>query len=84
MAKSKTPVAPKTTSVDTEEPIESGSIGPDPVIGLRVTAQTEGFRRAGRAWSRQPTEIPLDGLSDADVAALMGEPMLTVEDVVLP
>ncbi|MDT3707475.1 MAG: hypothetical protein ROZ09_11655 [Thiobacillus sp.] len=56
---------------------------PDPVIGLRITSAREGFRRAGRAWSMQPTEIPLSELSDADVAALMSEAMLTVEEVVL-
>jgi len=56
----------------------------EPVIGLRITAAREGFRRTGRAWSKQATEIPLAGLSDADVTALMAEPMLTVEEIVLP
>lgn len=52
--------------------------------GLRITSAREGFRRAGRAWSKQATEIPLEGLSDDDIAALKAEPMLTVEEVTLP
>lgn len=56
----------------------------DPVSGLRISAKREGFRRAGRAWSKQPTEIPLAGMSKADVAALKAEPMLTVEEIELP
>lgn len=65
--------------------IPSGKNGPDPVIGLRITAAREGFRRAGRAWSRQPTDVPLDDLSDDQVKLLMAEAgrMLTVEEVVL-
>lgn len=55
----------------------------DPVIGLRITAAREGFRRAGRAWSKQPTVVPVADLTDAEVDALMAEPLLTVEEVVL-
>ena len=88
MAKANPPVAPKSTppAASADEPIPSGKNGPDPVIGLRITAAREGFRRAGRAWSKQPTEIPLDGLSDAEIKLLKDEHghMLTVEEVVLP
>lgn len=67
-------------------PIPSGKNGPDPVIGLRITAAHEGFRRAGRAWSKQPTDVPLDELSDGQVKLLLEEDgrMLTVEEVALP
>lgn len=61
----------------------SSDKSPGPVISLRITAAREGFRRAGRAWSKQPTEIPVAELSEADVAALMAESMLAVEEVVL-
>lgn len=84
MAKAKPPVAPKAATQDSPEAASAASGETQGFNGLRVTAKTEGFRRAGRAWSRQATEIPLDGLSEADVAALMAEPMLTVEEVVLP
>lgn len=67
-----------------DETVLSGANGPDPVVGLRITAAREGFRRCGRAWSKRPTEIPVAGLSEAEVAALMAEPMLTVEEITLP
>ena len=85
-----TPPAPDTTQEQAgagetqDPPITSSGKEPDPVNGLRITAKREGFRRSGRAWSKQPTEIPLAGLSDADIAALKAESMLTVEEVVLP
>lgn len=43
-----------------------------------VTSKTEGFRRAGRAWSKTPTTVPLSAIDPAALAALEGEPMLTV------
>lgn len=80
-----TPNAPDTTQEQAGAgSVLSGVSGPDPVIGLRISAKRDGFRRAGRAWSVQPTEIPLAGLSDADVAALKAEAMLTVEEITLP
>lgn len=87
MAKTKKPNAPPATASapapeTTQEHAGAGET--QGFNGLRITAAREGFRRAGRAWSKQPTEIPLAGLSDADVAALKAEPMLTVEEVVLP
>lgn len=45
---------------------------------LVVVARTEGFRRAGRAWSTAPTTVPLDQLTEAAIEALKGEPMLSV------
>jgi hypothetical protein len=44
---------------------------------LVVAARVEGFRRAGRAWSRAETRLPADSLSDEDLAALTDEPMLS-------
>lgn len=70
---------------ETQQPsIPSGANGPDPVIGLRVTSEKEGFWRAGRSWSKQAIEIPLEGLTDGEIKALKDEPMLTVEEVTLP
>ncbi len=98
MAKAKTPATPNTTEADepilsgeydsTGASAHSGSEsfranGPDPVIGLRISAAREGFRRAGRAWSRQPTDVPLADLSDDQVAMLRAESLLTVEEIVL-
>lgn len=43
-----------------------------------VTAQTPGFRRAGRAWPAQPVEVSRADFSEAEWAALTAEPLLTV------
>lgn len=48
------------------------------ILGLSVQSKQAGFRRAGRAWSTEPTFILLEGLTDEDRAALENEPMLTV------
>ena len=45
---------------------------------LIVTARTNGFRRAGRAWSSEPTEVEVAALSEAQIAALLAEPELAV------
>ena len=51
------------------------------IPGLRVRALTDGFRRAGRAWSVEPVDVPLADLVPAQVAQLRHEPMLVVEDI---
>lgn len=66
-----------------DEPMLSGVNGPDPVIGLRITSRREGFRRAGRAWGKQPTEIALADLSGEEIVILKAESMLTVEEIAL-
>lgn len=48
---------------------------------LRITAKRDGFRRAGIAHPAQPTDHPLDSLSDDQVEALKAEPMLVVEEI---
>ncbi|MBI2278191.1 MAG: hypothetical protein HYU74_12625 [Dechloromonas sp.] len=45
---------------------------------VTVIAQDEGFRRAGIRWSRTPTTVLIDDLSDADIKALVSEPLLDV------
>ena len=49
--------------------------------GLRIHALTGGFRRCGRAWGAEPVDVPLAEFSEAQGAALRGEPQLVVEDV---
>jgi hypothetical protein len=48
---------------------------------LRVTAKTNGFRRAGRAWSDKPTVVPVADFTEEQVAALKEEPRLVVEEL---
>lgn len=85
-APKKQPTPPKPPAAPKDPENRSSAGKPDPVIGLRITAKREGFRRAGQPWSVQPTEIPLDGLTDDQVKALMDEHghMLTVEEITLP
>lgn len=60
----------------------AGDAGGDPVVThLLVSAKKAGFRRAGRAWRTEPTEVSVDGLSEAQVEQLLAEPMLTVVPV---
>ena len=54
------------------------------VPGIRVVAKVDGFRRAGRAWSKAGTDLPLAGIKKADLAALRAEPKLTVTDIEIP
>ncbi|MBA4709569.1 HI1506-related protein [Aquitalea aquatica] len=49
---------------------------------IRITALSDGFRRAGMAHSATPTEHPDDSFSQEQLQALQAEPLLLVE--VLP
>jgi hypothetical protein len=53
------------------------------IEGLRVTSRTEGFRRAGRAWSQTPIELPSSDFTDEQIEALKADPMLVVEIIEL-
>lgn len=44
-----------------------------------VTSSQEGFRRAGRAWSKGPTKIELAELTQEQIDSILREPMLSVE-----
>lgn len=58
------------------------SATPEPVVtALLVTARRDGFRRAGRSWSRQQTRVGIDELNEDEIAALLAEPMLDVVGV---
>jgi Mu-like prophage FluMu N-terminal domain len=48
---------------------------------LRITALPEKFRRAGLAFTRQPTVILIDDLTQEQEDALRAETMLVVEQV---
>lgn len=45
---------------------------------LRVVAKTKHFRRAGREFTREAVDIPLETLTEAEIDALLAEPMLEV------
>ena len=46
-----------------------------------ITSKREGFRRCGVAHEAGPTQWPDDRWTEAELAALMAEPMLTVAQV---
>jgi len=49
--------------------------------GLRVTAQKDGFRRAGREWSTAAIDVPVSELSKEQIAQLNGERLLSVQEI---
>lgn len=51
------------------------------LVGFNVTAKQEGFRRAGRAWSKTETFVPLEELTEEQIAQLKSESMLDVEEI---
>lgn len=51
---------------------------------LRVTARVEGFRRAGRAWGTEPTEVLASEFNKEQLAALKAERELVVEEIEEP
>lgn len=48
---------------------------------IRITAKQAGFRRCGIAHPAVPTDHPDDVFSQAQLAVLDAEPMLTVERI---
>ncbi len=47
---------------------------------LTITARRDGFRRAGRAWSTEPTTVEASDFSEEQITALRSDPMLTVSE----
>lgn len=52
-----------------------------PGARIAVISEIEGFRRAGRAWSRARTVVDADTFSAQQLAALRAEPLLHVIDL---
>ena len=52
-----------------------------PGARIAVISEIEGFRRAGRAWSRARTVVDADTFSAQQLAALRAEPHLHVIDL---
>lgn len=59
---------------------DDGNVGPaDREPLLRIAARREGFRRAGIAHSKAPTEHPISSFTPDQVEQLLAEPNLVVE-----
>ncbi len=51
----------------------------NPVVSaLKIASKVEGFRRAGRPWSREQQTVSIDEFSQEQIEALLSEPMLEV------
>jgi sRNA-binding protein len=48
------------------------------VPALKVSSLREGFRRAGRAWTREAQTVKVSELTKGQIAQLKSEPMLAV------
>jgi len=51
---------------------------------IRIISLIDGFRRAGMAHSKTPTDHPEDAFSKAQIAALQAEPKLSVQLIDAP
>lgn len=60
------------------EEAAAGPLADIVVDGVIVTSEVEGFRRAGRAWSRTPTTVPMADLDEETIKVLEAEPLLSV------
>lgn len=54
------------------------------VPALSVQSAREGFRRAGRAWSKEATVVVLSELSEEQIDQIKNETVLTVTEVEIP
>lgn len=52
--------------------------------GLAVSSTRDGYRRAGRAWTKEPTTVPLSELTEEQRALLEGDINIRVVEVDLP
>lgn len=48
---------------------------------IKVSAVVDGFRRGGRAWTKEPVTVPVGEFSKDQLAQIRGEKKLTVIDV---
>lgn len=62
---------------------EEDTAQPDLIEALRVQGPAKGFRRAGRDFGPTPVFVPLEDLSEAELAALENEPRLMTSRVMV-
>lgn len=71
-------IPPAGEGVNGADEVTGDGAGDQPVVAVIVTSEVEGFRRAGRSWSRMPTTVAFAELGDEAIAALLAEPLLQV------
>lgn len=51
------------------------------IKGISVKSVKDGLWRGGRAWRKEPTELPVSAFTKEQLAQIRAEPILTVTDV---
>lgn len=59
-------------------PVGDKKVGDPVVTALIIASKVEGFRRAGRPWSRESQTVLIGEFSKDQIEALLNEPMLDV------
>ena len=84
VAKAASPaIAPDAGQTSSDEarsiPPVGGKKASEPVAtALIIASKVEGFRRAGRPWSREQQTVSIDEFSLEQIEALLAEPMLEI------
>lgn len=56
----------------------------EPLQVLLVTPPHDGYRRAGRAWTLEPTRVAVDALSAEQLQELQSDPLITLKRELMP
>lgn len=75
------PAAAKPTPESSDAAAATPSAPKEPGPRLHVTAKIDGFRRAGRPWSKDGAEVDANEFSGEQLAALLSEPNLIVKEI---
>ncbi|QYK42863.1 MAG: hypothetical protein KF887_07105 [Paracoccaceae bacterium] len=73
------------SSAEAPTPADDGNAPSlEPVWSLIVTGPKSGRRRAGRQFGPEPVTLAVSDLSEAEIAALMTDPALTIQTINAP
>lgn len=56
----------------------------EPLEVILVTPPHDGYRRAGRAWTQEPTRVAVDALSAEQLHELQSDPLITIQRETMP
>ena len=70
--------AQATDAGDTKASTKADKKSTNKVAALKVSSLREGFRRGGRAWSKEAQIVKLSDLTKDQIAQIKSEPMLAV------
>lgn len=73
--------APIAEGVTDTETVVADQADRAPLAVLIVTPHADGYRRAGRAWTIEPTRVARDALSEEQIKALQDDPLIDLQVV---